>query len=109
MKANNARYWLGRRRSAESIAKTASGKRGKKLNDEQRKRLSDAHKGLPSGNRVSIIQFEFATKTKVAEFDSIQRAANTIGCLKTSIVNNLSGLSMKIRQGYYFKYKGGLN
>lgn len=42
---------MGKKRSMESIAKTANGKRGQKLNDEQRKRLSDSHKGQTAWNK----------------------------------------------------------
>src|SRR3990172_647084 len=55
LKENNAKHWLGKKRSQESIQKTSKGllghipwNKGKCWSDEIKKKLSLAHTGIPS-------------------------------------------------------------
>lgn len=91
------------KRSIEAIEKSAAGRRGKKFNPEQLKKLSDAHVGLVSGNRKPIFRYS-ENGIFIEEYKYIKAAANQLGISRTAISNNLIGRS-KIAGGFIFKYK----
>ncbi len=81
----------------ESREKISENKKGKKLSEQARKNMSDAHKGKEGNNKKSIECIE----TKVV-YESIKQASEDMGILRTSIQNVLSGLSENAR-GYHFR------
>lgn len=103
LRNSNTRYWLDKHRSIETKNKLSLAHMGKKLSEDTKNKLHYAHKGQIPVNRKSIIQFS-NDMIKINEFESLISAATHIGCLRTSISNNLTGATKKCA-GYIFKYK----
>lgn len=91
MRAHN-RVW-----TEESRQKIGQNKKGKKLSEQARKNMSNAHKGKDGNRKTPIVCIE----TGIV-YPSIKRASEDMGILKTSICNMLSGYS-KSANGYHFR------
>ncbi len=105
MRDNSARYWLGKKRPAESIAKMRAANVGRKATDETKLKLSLSHIGIPSKQKKAVLMFD-KEGVFICEYASLHEAgkANNIG--HTAICGHLkkgSGLCA----GNIFKYKGG--
>ena len=100
---NHARYWLGKSRSEELKKKLSDDRKGVKLSENHKKKLSASRTGKPSNNRKKILQYSI-NGDFIKEYTSLKEASLSLGCVRTAISNNLSGLS-KICNGFIFKYK----
>lgn len=103
LKKNNARYWKGKKMHPSVGEAVSLAKKGVPISDEQKRKLSIIKMGKPSNNRKPIIQYS-VDSVKIREFNSGEEAAKILGCLKTSINNNLRGIS-KSCKNFIFKYK----
>lgn len=80
----------GKKRPKEAIEATASKKRGKKLNTEQKKRLSDAHIGQVAWNKGIKMSNEFREKLRAA---NIGKKLSTESIKKREETKRLKGNS----------------
>lgn len=82
---------------------------GKILSSSHRQKLSTSHLGQVSVQRKPIDKFSLSGEF-IASYESIEKAALSVGCLSTSICNNLKKRSQNC-SGFIFKYKeeGGTN
>ena len=75
---------------------------GRKISEEERRKLSEAHKGLPSGNRKKVIQLDLNGNI-VNEFVSMTEANKTTGISLVGISACCTGRN-KTSGGYKWKY-----
>ena len=85
----------GRKHSEETKLKISIIKKGTTLSEESRKNVS-LNSRAKEVNGVKVNVYCYETNVLLNSFDSITDASRELGCLVTSICNNLSGLSKKV-------------
>ncbi len=94
IKKNNAKYWLGKKRP-----ENCNGHLGKKLSKALKKKLSDAHKGLPSGMKGKKMSKESRQKMRLAKLGTKQSEETKLKRKKSMIKfykNNLTSIEIKL-------------
>lgn len=86
---------IGRKHSEETKKKMSIIRTGQILSEESRKKISINSRSKEI-NGVKINMYCYETNELLRSFDSITDAAKFIGCLVSSICNNLSGISKKV-------------
>lgn len=79
--------------------KKRKGEKRKKLTLEQRKKLSESHKGLPSNRKKKVLCIEL-NKT----FDSLEDARKHLGLKSNSHISQCCKGKRKTAGGYHWKY-----
>lgn len=99
----------GKKKSKESINKMIEKLKGRKRSDivKEKMRLSNKSKIITS---VPVICYDYNTSEFIDDFYSLREASKKLGCLETSIANNLNGRSKKVNSKILnktikFKYK----
>jgi len=99
----------GKIKSEEHRKNIAKARKGKKIPEhvKAKMRLSNKSKTITA---IPVLCYDYCTGDFIESFYSVREASNELGCLETSICNNLKGRSIKVNsktlnKQIKFKYK----